>query len=159
MLWKKNSAIIRNIMALIFRSNVLILVNIFSIISKIKGKTFYGHSTYALCLLGVAKGKENNTKRTHHLAVNKVIHVKNTPHCLKLYVEYILTAHWERRAYVTQHFNRNAHALQSQSNRLTTGSSFFNTCYIYSTRVVLFEFSLVSFYSYFSLKWIIMQSC
>ena len=40
----------------------------------------------------MAKKEEKNTKRTHHLAVNKVIHVKNTPQRLKLYVEYIVTA-------------------------------------------------------------------
>ena len=61
-------------------------------------------------------------------------------------------SHWERCAFLTQHINRNAHASQSQSNRLTTArQQSFNTCQkqlqIYSTRVVLFVLSLVSFIS------------
>ena len=51
-------------------------------ISQIKGKTFSRHSKCALCLLGVAK-KRNNTKRMHHLGVNKVIYVINTPQTLE----------------------------------------------------------------------------
>ena len=45
-----------------------------------------------LCVCLEWPEKENNTKRTHHLAVNKVIHIKNTLQRLMLYVEYILTA-------------------------------------------------------------------
>ena len=64
------------------------------------------------------KKKENNTKRTHHLAVNKVVNVKNTPQGLKLYVEYILTAPSEishfslGKAHIL--FNRSAHARKAQ---------------------------------------------
>ena len=111
---------------MIFRTNVLISLNIFSSISQIQGKTFSRHSTCALCLLGVAE-KRNNTKRMHHLNVNKVIYVKNTPKTLESIIQLHQKSHishLERRTYVTQHFNRNAHDLQSQSNRLTTGSSF-----------------------------------
>ena len=59
-----NSNIIRNVMVIIFRPNVLILVNISSIISQILGKMFCRHSTNVLCLLVVAK---KTTKRTHLL--------------------------------------------------------------------------------------------
>ena len=48
-------------MVIIFRPNVLILINIFSNISKILGKIFCRHSTNVLCLLGISllwqKGK------------------------------------------------------------------------------------------------------
>ena len=79
-------------MAINVSLNSLILVNIFSNISQIFGKTFCRQSTHVLCLLGVVEKKENNTNRTHHLLVNKVICVKDTPQRLKLYDGYILTA-------------------------------------------------------------------
>ena len=79
-------------MAIFFRLNVLILVSIFSNILEVLVKTIFRHSTNVLCFAGSGRKKENNTKGTHHLVVNKVICVKNTLQRLKLYVGNILKA-------------------------------------------------------------------
>ena len=57
-----NSNIIRNVTVIIFRSNILILMNIVSNISYILGKRFCRHSKNILCSLGEA-GKKKTTQK------------------------------------------------------------------------------------------------
>ena len=54
------SDIVKNSMAINVSLNSLILVNVFSNISQIFGKTFCRQSTHVLCLLGVVEKRKQH---------------------------------------------------------------------------------------------------